>query len=364
MASIRINVPLGERSYDVVIGRGLDSELTAALRALRPSAFLLVSDENVMPLHGKRLLSLLEEIAPARAHTVPAGESSKSLARLEQLYDAALQSPALDRGAVIVALGGGVVGDLAGLLAATFLRGIHLVQVPTTLLAMVDSSVGGKTAVNHAAGKNLIGAFHQPRTVICDLQRLGTLPQEEYVSALAEVIKCGVIADRPFFERLEEYARRILDREEGALHRIVECSVRVKVAIVGADERETGGGRAMLNFGHTVGHALEALYPGRYSHGHAVAIGSAAAVRLSEKRAGLAPAEGSRIVRLLKALALPTDLPGSLTSERLLQAIGTDKKRTASGIDFVVTPEIGRAETLACDLDQKLSATLMGSEDG
>lgn len=338
-----VRVELGARSYAIRIGTGLLAGLGAACRerGLGPSC-LVVSDAHVDPLYGDAAGRSLAAagFAPAR-EVVPAGESSKSLERLSGLYDSAVNR-GLDRKSFVVALGGGVVGDLAGYLAATYLRGIAYVQVPTSLLAMVDSSVGGKTGINRPQGKNLVGAFHQPALVLTDLAALRTLPSREYVSGLAEVVKYGVISDAVFFQSLEKDRAALKAADPACLERVIARCCEIKADVVSRDERE-GGLRAILNFGHTVGHAIEQVTGyGTYLHGEAVAMGMAFAARVSVRGAGLPGADAERLVRLLEDLGLPVRVPACGWSG-IRQAMGVDKK-TANGVPrFVLAESLGRA---------------------
>ena len=273
----RLLVSLAERSYDILIGPGLLAEAGRRLReAGVGGAVVVIADAHVAATYG----AAVAEALGVPLLTLPAGEANKTLQQLERLYGE-LAGLGLDRQATLVAVGGGVTGDLVGFAAATFLRGINFVQVPTTLLAQVDASLGGKTAVDLPAGKNLVGAFHQPRLVLADLETLGTLPEDEYRSGLAEVVKYGVIADLDFLAWLEARRTELLARDLSTLEEMVARSCEIKAAVVGADERDRGR-RAILNYGHTVGHAVEAAAGyGTYRHGEAVAIGMAAAGAIS-----------------------------------------------------------------------------------
>lgn len=274
---------------------------------------------------------------------VPAGEASKSLAQLERLYRRFAAIP-LDRGSTVVALGGGMVGDLAGFAAATFLRGIALVQVPTTLLGQVDASVGGKTAIDLPEGKNLVGAFHQPRLVVCDLAPLHDLPDADFRAGLAEVVKYGVIADPDLFATLEEERAMIVARDLDTIARIVTRSCEIKSDIVARDERESDL-RQMLNFGHTIGHAIEAATDYRaYRHGEAVAIGMVGAALLSEGMVAWGEAETARLRDLLAALGLPTRLREPLSVARLLDTARRDKKARGGSLRFVLARRLGEVE--------------------
>jgi len=276
--------------------------------------------------------------------TIPAGEKSKRLAVVEKCLDQ-LAKHRLERKSFIVALGGGVVGDLAGFVAATYLRGIPFVQVPTTLLAQVDSSVGGKTGVNLKAGKNLVGAFYQPQLVLCDLDALKTLPKREYVSGLAEVIKYGVIYDAVLFAQLERNLPKLLQRDGPTLRSVIARCCEIKADVVGQDETESGL-RAILNFGHTIGHAIEnSSGYGKFLHGEAIAIGQVAAAKLSQKILGLPSGDAGRIEQLFVHAGLPVKI--KLTSalrKKLLAAMRLDKKVSGGEVKFVLAKKIGRVE--------------------
>lgn len=346
----KVKVDLGERSYEIEIGTSLSVGTSlsggSGLRAL------LISDSNVDPLHGDNCEKQLRssEIDVCRV-VVPAGEQSKSLDCVKDLYAKALDC-GLDRTSVIVALGGGVVGDLAGFVAATFLRGIRFIQVPTTLLAMVDSSVGGKTGVNIPQGKNLIGAFYQPVEVVVDLLSLDTLPEREYVSGLAEVVKYGVIWDAELFSKLEANVSELLSRDADVLGAVVARCCEIKAEVVASDEKETGL-RAILNFGHTLGHALENVSGyGRWLHGEALSIGIVYAAALSVEEKGFAVTEYERVVNLLREFGLPvclSEADAAVTWSDLRVAIGTDKKTERSIPKFVLTENLGSSE-FGCEI--------------
>jgi 3-dehydroquinate synthase len=337
-----VSVGLGARSYEILIGRELP--VGGALCGEEDVRALVVTDSHVGPLYGRDCLDRLRAAGiDATLVTVPAGEASKSLAQLDGLYNAALDA-GLDRRGVIVALGGGVVGDLAGLAAATYLRGVRLIQVPTTLLAMVDSSVGGKTAVDLPRGKNLVGAFHQPIQVVADLRTLGTMAERDYAAGLAEVVKYGAIRDAVFFGRLEADADAILGRDPAALVDVVARCCEIKAEVVGADETE-GGLRAILNFGHTLGHALETVDGyGRWRHGEAVSMGMVYAAKVSEAVAGLDPAVTQRLSALLTRFGLPLRPAEPPSWDALRDAMAADKKSRGRVPRFVLAPELGRVE--------------------
>jgi 3-dehydroquinate synthase len=287
----------------------------------------------------------MESIGIASVQSVvPAGESAKSLAQLSGLYDTLVGMNA-DRHTLVVALGGGVIGDLAGFSAATYARGIPLLMIPTTLLAQVDSSVGGKVGVNHPGAKNIIGAFHQPCGVWIDTDSLSTLPRRELLCGLAEVVKYGVILDAPFFNEIEANADVILRGNPASLRRIVARSCELKAQVVSADEREETGLRAVLNYGHTVGHAIEAVagYTGYFQHGEAVAVGMVAEGRLAEQLGWVEPSFTDRIASLLRRLGLPTTAPG-LDVDRLFAAMSKDKKNRSGKVRFVLPRSLGKVE--------------------
>jgi 3-dehydroquinate synthase len=334
-------VELGARAYPIRIGATVED----VLGRVECGAVLLVSDSHVGPLHAEAVRGVLEAQG-CRVHlvVVPAGETSKSMAMVESLCGEAVAA-GLDRHDCVVALGGGVVGDLAGFVAATYLRGVQFIQMPTSLLAMVDSSVGGKTGVNLKAGKNLVGAFYQPQQVAMALDLLETLPEREYVSGLAEVVKHGVIHDGAFFADLERQAAGILARDREIVAQMVATNCRIKADVVARDERE-GGLRAILNFGHTLGHALETVCGyGVFLHGEALAIGAASAVALSTRFAGLPATDAARVIALLEAFKLPTSLPEGVevTWEQLLPVMQSDKKARAGEIKWVLAESMGHA---------------------
>ena len=346
--TVRVN--LGERSYDVRIGPGLISEVGDGLAALGASSPLgkvfLVSNPTVDALYGDTVRSSIGDAtgeAPIYIE-IPDGEKYKNLATLGSIYDTVLAKGA-DRGAVLVALGGGVVGDVTGYAAATVLRGIRLMMIPTTLLAQVDSSVGGKTAVNHAEGKNLIGAFHQPSLVVSDTATFASLPEREYRAGLAEVIKYGVILDADLFELLETRADDVVARSPELLTDIVSRSVELKAHVVERDETE-GGLRAILNFGHTVGHAIEKVTGySRFLHGEAVAIGMIAAARVSQELGACSAEVSERLSALFATLGLESEIPADIDRAEIERAVGFDKKVRGDRVTFIVCDRIG-----ACSL--------------
>ena len=339
---VRVRVGLADRSYDVVIGSGLLRSPSSLEGLQLPSDAMVVTNEVVAPLHLEPLLTLLKP-RHARVHVVqlPDGEQHKDWPALNRIFDALL-SARCDRRTTLYALGGGVVGDMTGFAAACYMRGVNHVQIPTTLLAQVDSSVGGKTAINHPLGKNMIGAFHQPLRVLCDLELLKTLPEREYRSGLAEVIKYGPIADWVFFEWLEAHLDDLLARDLAALAHAVRRSCEIKADVVSRDERE-GDVRAVLNFGHTFGHAIEAgLGYGQWLHGEAVACGMAMAAQLSAELRLVDASLASRIQSLIDRCSLPVSGP-ALGIDRYLELMRLDKKARSGEIQFVVLDRPGRA---------------------
>lgn len=320
------------------MGAGLFAEAGTLIAAkLRGRACAVISDENVAALFADRVSESLTQagVRPVLI-TVPAGEKSKTMQSAEAICGRMI-AEGFDRSSFVVALGGGMVGDLAGFVAAIYHRGIPCVQIPTTLLAQVDSSIGGKTAVNTAAGKNLIGAWQPPALVISDVDVLSTLPPREFRQGLAEIVKHAAIRDAAMFETLEHF-----DRAD--LAALIRRNVEIKAAIVAADERETTGERALLNFGHTIGHAIERA--GEYHeflHGEAVSLGIVAAAEISVRKAGLAETERQRIVRALQTFELPIRLPTHFSKERILEAIRFDKKFAAGQVRFVILSAIGSA---------------------
>jgi 3-dehydroquinate synthase len=336
-----VHVSLGDRSYDIHIGSGTLPQLGSLCReaGLKGRA-AVVTNATVAALYlAQAKASLASAGFAVTVIEIPDGEEYKCAATLETVYDA-LISEGLDRGSFIVALGGGVVGDLAGYAAATYLRGIPFVQVPTTLLSQVDSSVGGKTGINHRLGKNLIGAFYQPQLVLIDLDSLDTLPEREYLCGLAEAIKYGVVLDRELFDFFAASVAELKGRDKAALQRVVADSCRIKAAVVTQDERE-GGLRAVLNYGHTIGHAVETLSGyGLVKHGEAVAIGMAQIAALSAQRGFATDAERDRIISLISSFGFATALPDFPLAD-YEKIISHDKKKRDAGVNFIFNRGIG-----------------------
>jgi len=339
-----IQVGLQERSYPIIFGQNLLSGLGERLHEIKfPKQVAIVTNPTVFGLYGQTLLSALEEKGfHCSVIEVPDGEEFKNLATLELIYDQLIEKN-FDRGSGLVALGGGVIGDMAGYAAASFLRGIPFVQVPTTILSQVDSSVGGKTAVNHRLGKNLIGAFYQPRLVLIDIDTLKTLDQREIRAGIAEIVKYGIISDAAFFTWLEDNVSGLLALEADALLYAVKRSCQIKADIVEIDERE-GSVRALLNYGHTFGHAIESLCGyGEWRHGEAVACGMVVASRIAQNL-GLADDESSRrITALLRRFQLPVDAP-QFSLPQYITAMRRDKKVRDGSLTLVLNRGIGDAE--------------------
>jgi 3-dehydroquinate synthase len=341
-----LRVDLDERSYPIYIGAGLlgDGEL---LRGhVRARQALVVSNETVAPLYLERLRAALGPDLHLSEEILPDGEEHKTLGVLERIFDRAL-ADGHNRTTTLIALGGGVVGDMTGFAAACYQRGVDFLQCPTTLLAQVDSSVGGKTAVNHPLGKNMIGAFHQPRAVFIDLDVLGTLPEREYAAGLAEVVKYGLICDEPFYRWLHEARDALRRRDAVAVAEAIERSCAAKARIVAADERE-GGVRAILNLGHTFGHAIEAAQGyGRWLHGEAVAAGMLLAARLSARRGWIDARDVDELGDWLAGQGLPVKPPGDMSLENWLEHMRRDKKVVDGRLRLVLLKKVGEARV--CD---------------
>lgn len=336
-----VPVELPGSAYEILIGPGALARLPDRVAALKPTRLLVVSDRTVMPLHGERVRDALAAVAPTQLFADLGGEADKSLAAVGRVLDALVAHQA-DRKSVLVAVGGGVVGDIAGFAASIYMRGIRFVQVPTTLLAQVDSSVGGKTGVNHAAGKNLIGAFHQPALVIADTDTLTTLPPRELSAGLAEVLKHGLLADADYFDRVVRDLPRLLACDGEAMMAAVARSCEIKAGVVTRDEREAGE-RALLNLGHTFGHAIEALSGyGHWLHGEAVGCGLCLAADLSRRLGLIGATEQERVRSAVAAARLPVRIEG-LSHQAALAAMAGDKKAEAGRIRFIVLERIGRA---------------------
>jgi 3-dehydroquinate synthase len=351
-----LRVELGERSYPIYIGRGLLGDAQWVRPHIRGAQVLIVSNETVAPLYLDKVKAAFADYQ-VQSVILPDGEKYKNLEVLNQIFDELLEKR-LDRKCTLVALGGGVVGDMTGFAAACYQRGVDFIQIPTTLLAQVDSSVGGKTGVNHPLGKNMIGAFHQPRCVIADTDTLETLDDNQLSAGLAEVIKYGLIHDLEFFEWLEANMARLVAREPEALAYAIERSCLDKARVVAADEKE-GGIRAILNLGHTFGHAIETgVGYGEWLHGEAVGTGMLMAADLSQRMGWLSEADVERVDAILDKAGLPTRFPASIDNRRFLDLMAVDKKVEAGRIRLVLLKALGEA-VITDDFDPALlEATL------
>lgn len=338
----RIRVELGERSYDIAIGSDSLGEVGEHIKSFGLSPkIVLVSNPTVFSIYGERV-SVSVKKAGFNPFTViiPDGEEYKDLLWVQHIYDELLAAK-LDRSSALVALGGGVVGDITGFAASTYMRGISYIQVPTTLLAQVDSSVGGKTGVNHKLGKNMIGTFWQPGLVWVDVETLKTLPKRELLAGIAEVIKYGVIRDKELFNFIEANREKILNLDSNILTHIIKRSCEIKAEIVSKDEREAGL-RAILNFGHTIGHAIETVTEyKRFLHGEAVAVGMCVESRLSLMLGLINAEQVSRIESVIRAFGLPSEMPAHMDINGLLSSIQLDKKATAGELKFILPEKIG-----------------------
>ena len=351
----KIDINLKERSYSIIIMQNLLDELGPKIEPLISNRnVLIISDSNVSEIYGDKVLAAVKKSASkAEIAVFPAGEPSKTLKTVESLYEKAIDA-GLDRSSVIVALGGGVVGDIAGFVAATYMRGIDFIQIPTSLLAMVDSSVGGKTGVDLPAGKNLVGAFWQPKAVFIDTNTLNTLPEREVKCGLAEVVKYGVIMDEEFFCYLEEHVKELNQLDQECFLNVIARCCALKGEIVTADEREESGRRAILNYGHTFAHAIEVIrgYE-NINHGEAVAIGMCMAASLSVADMRLDDAAELRQEHLLRALRLPCSIDGVKPSE-IYKAMFKDKKAMNGKLKFVLPETIGDVTLVSDGFDKKL----------
>ena len=338
----KVRVDLGEKSYDIVIGYGIEQEIKDFVTSAGYSSkALLITDTHVGPLYGKKVQELLSEAGlTVTMVQIPAGESSKNLTVANEVFTRAIEL-GLDRKSPIFALGGGVVGDLAGFVAATYMRGVPFVQLPTSLLAQVDSSVGGKVAVNHELGKNLIGAFYQPQAVFMELNCMKSLPPREIYTGLGEIIKYGIIYDAAFFAFLEENKEQVLSLEPEALVHMIARSCEIKAAVVSEDEKEAGL-RRILNFGHTIGHAIEkeTEYV-RYNHGEAVATGMIGAAHISRQLGLIDDENFDRVKKLVAAYKLPLQA-GGVTVDGMYGDIFHDKKTVGGKVTWVLMEKIGQ----------------------
>ena len=356
----RVDIALGERAYPILIGPGLLSDIALFDEHIGARDLLIVTNNTIAPLY---LAAVKTALANRRVGviTLPDGEQHKTLGAMGLIIDALVENR-MNRDAAVIALGGGVIGDMAGFAAACYQRGVDYVQIPTTLLAQVDSSVGGKTAVNHSRAKNMIGVFHQPRCVIADTRTLRTLPAREYQAGLAEVVKYGFICDPGFLDWLEAHASSLLERNDASLMHAVRRSCEIKAQIVAVDEREQGV-RALLNFGHTFGHAIEtASGYGAWLHGEAVAAGMAIAIDMSHRIGWLTSAQRARAVRVIERFGLPTDAP-RIGAERARELMGLDKKVLGGKIRLVLLRTLGEAVVVSNYSTDALDETLRAHFD-
>lgn len=357
MANV-MQVELGDRSYPIYIGAGNLDKSELLTRHIKSKQVVVVTNETVAPLYLERVSRHLQDYQ-VETIVLSDGEQFKTLETLNIIFDALLAKK-FSRNATLIALGGGVVGDLSGFAAACYQRGIPFIQIPTTLLSQVDSSVGGKTGVNHALGKNMLGAFYQPQSVIIDVDVLDTLDDRQLAAGVAEVIKYGLIRDASFFLWIESNIEKIMARDKMALTYIIEQSCQSKAEIVAADERESGI-RAILNLGHTFGHAIEAgMGYGEYLHGEAVAIGTCQAAELSCELGWLSHTDVTRIKTLFQNAALPIKAPSSLSAETFLELMAVDKKNVDGDIRLILLKEIGEA-TLPVAVEQKQLLKVLNS---
>lgn len=340
-----LHVELGDRSYPILIGSGLLQEPKYFEQSIRGKQVLVVTNETIAPLYLEKVLQALQGFAKVDSVQLPDGEAFKTLDTVNRVFDTLLEKRH-DRSTTIIALGGGVIGDMSGFAAACYQRGVDFVQVPTTLLSQVDSSVGGKTGVNHPLGKNMIGAFYQPQLVLIDIDTLATLPDRELSAGIAEVIKYGMICDAPFFAWLEDNMDALLARDPQALAYAIERSCADKAAVVAEDERESGR-RAILNFGHTFGHAIEAVQGyGNWLHGEAVAAGMVMAAELSLLRGWITAQDVARLRALLSKANLPQQSPADMRVDEYLQAMSVDKKVQDGKLRLVLLKALGDAQII------------------
>lgn len=348
-----ITVQLGERSYPIFFGNDLLSAFTDFKSFIKTDNVVIVSNETVAPLYAETLTSALSDFR-VQLITLPDGEEYKNLASFEQVNGQLLQWQ-MGRDTTLIALGGGVIGDLTGFVAACYQRGIPFIQVPTTLLSQVDSSVGGKTAVNHPLGKNMIGAFYQPKLVLIDLASLHTLPPREFAAGMAEVVKYGVIYDADFFNWLEDNVQKIQAKDHEALLYMIKRCCEIKAEVVKQDERESGI-RALLNLGHTFGHAIEAqMGYGNWLHGEAVSVGIVIASQVAQEKGWLSASETRRIIALLESFDLPVSKPTEMTLAHFIEHMRRDKKTSKGQIRYVIPQGLGKAIVTADVSDELLT---------
>lgn len=356
-----LKLDLGERSYPIYIGNGLLEDSKLLRSSILGSRVAIVSNETVAPLYLDKVKTLLSDYEPLSV-ILPDGEKYKNLEYLNHIFDALLEARC-DRQTTLVALGGGVIGDMTGFAAASYMRGVHFIQIPTTLLAQVDSSVGGKTGVNHPLGKNMIGAFYQPKCVLIDTATLATLPDRELSAGLAEVIKYGLLRDADFFVWVENNIEKLLARDSEAIAEAIFRSCQNKAEVVAEDEKETGA-RVLLNLGHTFGHAIETgMGYGVWLHGEAVATGMLMAADLSQRLGYISTDDYNRIESLLIKSRLPVRAPGSLSQKRMKELMAVDKKVSAGKLNLVLLCSIGQA-IVTNEFDESLlDQTLIALQD-
>ncbi|MFV0476750.1 MAG: 3-dehydroquinate synthase [Parahaliea sp.] len=358
-----LQVELGERSYPIYIGRGLLSSSELLTRHIAGRQVLLISNETVAPLYAQKLKAALGSGYRLSEVILPDGEQYKTITTVEMIFDKALQDNH-SRKTTVIALGGGVVGDMAGFAAACYQRGVDFIQVPTTLLSQVDSSVGGKTGVNHPLGKNMIGAFYQPKAVVIDTDTLDTLPPREFSAGLAEIIKYGLICDAAFYDWLLINTPRLLERDKAAIAEAVERSCRSKAAVVAEDERE-GGVRAILNLGHTFGHAIETHQGyGNWLHGEAVAAGMVMAACLSARRGWISEPAVKQLIELLQKAELPVAPPAEMTLADFKALMARDKKVIDGRLRLVLLKKIGSAAVVDNATESELERLVGKPQDG
>ncbi len=339
----KVRVKLKERSYDICIGSNILGEIGARLKSFKTSPKIaIISNPAVFTLYGKKVLTSMKKAGfDVKTVIIPDGEKYKDINTVQKIYGELLKQR-LDRKSALIALGGGGIGDITGFVASTYMRGIDYIQIPTTLLAQVDSSVGGKTGVNHKLGKNMVGTFYQPKLVWIDIDTLKTLPKRELVAGLAEVIKYGVIRDKKLFDFLEDNMRKISYLDKNALHHIIRRSCEIKAGVVSKDEKESGL-RAILNYGHTIGHAMETVTEyKKFLHGEGVAIGMHLEAKLAEIMGFLRIHDALRIKALINSYGLPSEMPKNLDINSLMSAMQLDKKAVAGELKFILPERIGK----------------------
>ncbi len=360
MEKIRIDIGERKKAYDIIIAEDSLAIVEGHIKKNHPKkAVVIITDDNVKKLYIKKIEAAFAAVSPLII-SVPPGEQSKSREEKARIEDEML-SKGIGRNTVVVALGGGVVGDLAGFVASTYNRGVPVIQVPTTLLSMADSSVGGKTGINTKHGKNLIGTFFQPELVVIDPSFLKTLPEEEYLNGMCEIIKAALIRDSELFQSIEMNASLILKRDKETVMEILKKSILIKKEAVEKDEKEAGL-RQTLNFGHTIGHAVEACSGYSIRHGYAVSIGMAAEARISSRIAGLKEEEKEKIILLLKKLSLPVNIPAGLSTDALKGSMSKDKKNTGKNPRFVLLEKIGKVKKEGSSYSSEVEDKIIGEE--